>query len=130
MGIQPSFFDPEPPSGPGLVRFGTSSFSSPDWVGSFYPRGTRPSDFLRHYATQFDTVEVDATYYAIPAPETVDRWIDKTPPEFALAAKFPRTIVHAGMGPAPDAERVLMPDFAYAVVRFFQQLLLQKNLVL
>jgi uncharacterized protein YecE (DUF72 family) len=92
------------------VRFGTSSFSSPDWVGTFYPRGTRASDFLRHYATQFDTVEVDATYYAIPSPETADRWIDKTPAGFSLAAKFPRTIVHAGSGPEPDPRRILVPE--------------------
>ncbi len=67
--MQPGFFDP--PAEPGLVRFGTSSFSAPEWLGTFYPRGTRPADFLRHYATQFDTVEVDATYYHVPGPATV-----------------------------------------------------------
>ena len=44
------------------VRFGTSSFSSEDWVGPFYPAGhARPRRCCRCYAQHFDTVEVDAT---------------------------------------------------------------------
>ena len=97
-----------------LVRFGTSSFASEDWVGPFYPAGTRPADFLRYYATQFDTVEVDSTYYAIPSPRTVDGWVEKTPEHFLLAAKFPRTIVHAGAGAQPDPRLVLDRDATYA----------------
>jgi hypothetical protein len=68
---------PRPPPGP--VRFGTSSFTAPGWVGAFYPEGTRPADFLRCYAREFDTVEVDATYYAVPSARTVDGWAEKTP---------------------------------------------------
>lgn len=96
------------------IRFGTSSFAWADWVGPFYPPGTRPADYLRAYSTQFDVVEVDATYYAIPTPRTVDGWVAKTPPEFRLAAKFPRSITHAGEGARPDARRVLAPEATYA----------------
>lgn len=95
-----------------LVRFGTSSFSSGDWVGPFYPDGTPPSDFLRYYATEFDTVEIDATYYAIPSAATVDGWAEKTPEHFLIAAKFPRSIVHGGEGSRPDPETVLDSDSA------------------
>ena len=63
------------------VRIGTSSWSSEDWKGPFYPRGLRPGDFLAHYATRFDTVECDATFYRIPAPRTVEGWAAKTPEE-------------------------------------------------
>jgi uncharacterized protein YecE (DUF72 family) len=102
------------PYAPGApVRFGTSSFSSADWVGPFYPRGMRPPEFLRHYAQQFCTVEVDATWYAPPDDRLVDGWAEKTPPEFLLCAKFPRGIVHGGEGTAPDARRVLAPDATY-----------------
>ena len=114
MTVQPGFFDAAPTPGPGRVRCGTSSFSASEWVGTFYPRGTRPGDFLRHYATQFDTVEVDATYYHVPARETVDAWADKTPEHFVVSAKFPRAIVHAGSGPAPDPGRLLQRDVTYA----------------
>jgi uncharacterized protein YecE (DUF72 family) len=99
---------------PGLVRFGTSSFSWTDWVGPFYPPGTPPGEFLRYYATQFDTVEVDSTYYAIPADRVVNGWLAKTPPGFKLAAKFPRSIVHGGETRQPDPKRVLDPDATYA----------------
>jgi uncharacterized protein YecE (DUF72 family) len=97
-----------------LVRFGTSSFSWSDWVGPFYPPGTPPGEFLRYYATQFDCVEVDSTYYAIPAERVVDGWLAKTSLGFRLAAKFPRSIVHAGTSRVPDARRVLDPDATYA----------------
>ncbi|NNM34664.1 MAG: DUF72 domain-containing protein [Gemmatimonadetes bacterium] len=97
---------------PGLVRFGTASFSSKDWVGPFYPDGTRPAEFLTYYAKHFDTVEVDATYYAVPDAKVVDGWVAKTPDTFRFAAKFPRTIVHAGGGPMPDAD-VLLTEATY-----------------
>jgi uncharacterized protein YecE (DUF72 family) len=96
------------------VRFGTSSFSSPDWVGNFYPQGTVPRNFLRHYATSFDTVEIDATYYAIPSAQTVSGWVDKTPEHFLVSAKFPRSIVHGGDRSVPDPEIILQPDATYA----------------
>jgi uncharacterized protein YecE (DUF72 family) len=94
----------------GSVRFGTSSFSAQAWVGSFYPPGTPPGDFLRLYAREFDTVEVDATYYAIPSARTVDGWVEKTPEGFLLAAKFPRSIVHGGEAEKPDPNKVLTLD--------------------
>lgn len=95
------------------VRFGTSSFSSKDWVGPFYPRGTAPGAFLSVYAQHFDTVEVDATYYALPSARLVDGWNAKTPEGFLLSAKFPKSIVHGGKTFKPDATRILDPDATY-----------------
>jgi len=96
-----------------LVRFGTSSFSSKDWVGPFYPPGTAPGAFLSRYAEAFDTVEVDATYYALPSARLVDGWQAKTPEGFLLSAKFPKSIVHAGKAARPDPRRLLDPDATY-----------------
>lgn len=96
-----------------LVRFGTSSFSSKDWVGPFYPRLTPPGAFLSVYAQHFDTVEVDTTYYALPSARLVDGWHAKTPDDFLLSAKFPKSIVHAGKTFKPDATRILDPDATY-----------------
>ena len=95
----------------GIARYGTSSWSEKSWVGPFYPERMVPGDFLRFYATQFDTVEADVTYYRIPDRRLVTGWDEKTPPGFALSAKFPRSIVHCGHGPAPDATRLLVPEF-------------------
>jgi uncharacterized protein YecE (DUF72 family) len=76
------------------LRLGTSSWSSEDWVGSFYPPGTPPADYLGVYAQHFDTVEVDSTYYRIPAEAMVRNWGARTPPGFTFAAKFPQVITH------------------------------------
>jgi uncharacterized protein YecE (DUF72 family) len=95
------------------IRIGTSSFSSNDWIGPFYPEKTAPADFLRFYANHFNTVEIDATYYAVPSRQTVIGWKEKTPDSFRFAAKFPRSIVHAGKDSKPDIKKLLAPDFAY-----------------
>jgi uncharacterized protein YecE (DUF72 family) len=89
------------------LRLGTSSWSEKSWVGAFYPEGTQPADFLSYYATRFPAVEADVTYYRVPSTQMVRGWARKTPPDFRLAAKFPRSIVHCGDGPAPDATRLL-----------------------
>jgi uncharacterized protein YecE (DUF72 family) len=79
---------------PNILRIGTSSFSAEGWIGSFYPERVRPRDFLSYYATQFDTVEVDSTFYITPSISTVKGWNAKTPPGFVFAAKVPQVITH------------------------------------
>ena len=76
------------------LRIGTSSWSSNDWRGPFYPEGTIAVDFLGLYAEHFDTVECDATFYRIPTAKTVDGWRDRTPPGFLFSAKLPQEITH------------------------------------
>ena len=76
------------------VRIGTSAFTAAGWEGSFYPRGLKPADYLSFYATKFDTVEVDSTFYRTPSPSTVKGWYSKTPKGFLFAAKVPQTITH------------------------------------
>lgn len=78
---------------PGL-RVGTSSWSSDDWVGAFYPAGTKPANYLSEYAKHFDTVEIDSTYYRTPSASMVKNWRDRTPAGFLFAAKVPQTITH------------------------------------
>jgi uncharacterized protein YecE (DUF72 family) len=76
------------------LRIGTSSWSSADWRGPFYPAKARPAEYLALYAEHFDTVECDATFYGIPAASTVDGWRAKTPEGFLFAAKLPQEITH------------------------------------
>jgi uncharacterized protein YecE (DUF72 family) len=73
---------------------GTQGWNYADWVGPFYPAGTRQVDFLRVYARAFDTVEVDSTFYAIPSSRTVRGWAERVPPEFRFALKLPRDLTH------------------------------------
>jgi uncharacterized protein YecE (DUF72 family) len=60
----------------------------------FYPHGTRTAEMLDTYARAFETVEVDSTFYAVPAPTTVEQWARRTPAGFTFALKLPRTITH------------------------------------
>jgi uncharacterized protein YecE (DUF72 family) len=76
------------------IRVGTSAFTAEGWVGSFYPRGMKPAEYLSYYATQFDTVELDSTFYRTPALSTVKGWYAKTPPGFVFAVKVPQVITH------------------------------------
>ena len=94
----------------GELQYGTASWSEESWEGVFYPKGTAPGDYLTYYASQFTTVEANVTYYRIPSPHMVSAWDRKTPDGFILAAKFPRSIVHAGKGPRPDSAVLLDPD--------------------
>jgi len=77
-----------------LLRLGTSSFTANGWNLSFYPPGMHSRDYLTFYATQFDALEVDATFYAIPAISTVQGWYNKTPANFLFALKTPQEITH------------------------------------
>jgi uncharacterized protein YecE (DUF72 family) len=76
------------------IRLGTSAFTAAGWEGAFYPAGMKPAEFLSYYATKFDTVEVDSTFYRTPAISTVKGWYAKTPPGFLFAAKVPQAITH------------------------------------
>jgi uncharacterized protein YecE (DUF72 family) len=76
------------------LHLGTSSWSSEDWAGVFYPEGTAPADLLTEYAKHFNTVEVDSTFYRAPSPSMVKNWAKRTPPGFLFAAKIPRSITH------------------------------------
>jgi uncharacterized protein YecE (DUF72 family) len=76
------------------IRLGTSAFTAAGWEGAFYPAGMKPAEFLSYYATKFDTVEVDSTFYRTPAVSTVKGWYAKTPPGFLFAAKVPQVITH------------------------------------
>jgi uncharacterized protein YecE (DUF72 family) len=76
------------------IRLGTSAFTAAGWEGSFYPEGMKAAEYLHYYAQRFDTVEVDSTFYRIPAPAVVRRWNEQTPKGFLFAAKVPQTITH------------------------------------
>ena len=77
-----------------VIRLGTQGWNYDDWVGPFYPSGTRAADFLTTYARAFDTVEVDSTFYAIPPAKTVRGWAGRVPDRFTFALKLPQEITH------------------------------------
>jgi len=80
----------------GELRVGCSSWTSDAWNGRLYPPGLPPGQRLPYYARFFDTVEVDATYYAIPARAMVRGWAHRTPDSFQFALKLSRELMEQG----------------------------------
>ena len=74
------------------LRLGTCGWSHPDWKGVFYPPGTK--DELAYYASRFDAVEVDTTYYRLPSARMVSSWYRRTPEGFLFCPKLPGEITH------------------------------------
>ena len=72
---------------PGLY-VGTSGWSYPTWRPDFYPAGTKPGEFLGHYAERLPSVELNSTGYRIPAEEQFRRWAEQTPEGFRFAVKM------------------------------------------
>jgi len=66
------------------------------WVGSFYPSGTKPADYLRAYTRRLTTVEGNTTFYAVPSQKTLQQWVAETPETFRFCPKLPRAISHTG----------------------------------
>src|SRR5205814_10562919 len=76
------------------IWIGTSGYSYPDWVGGFYPRGTRPNRMLDHYCGHFPLVELNFTFYRLPTPSMLARLADQTPAGFQFLVKMPRSLSH------------------------------------
>jgi uncharacterized protein YecE (DUF72 family) len=76
------------------VRIGCSGWNYKDWREAFYPKGVPQSRWLEYYASEFDTVEVNATFYRLPTRETVANWVEQTPDGFQFAIKASRYLTH------------------------------------
>lgn len=87
------------------IRIGTSGYHYKDWVGRYYPAGTKANEMLAHYRHDFDTVELNNTFYQLPNESTFDNWRDSTPANFRYAVKGSRFITH--MIKLKDAQRGL-----------------------
>lgn len=77
-----------------MIRMGTSGFSYDDWIGPVYPQDLPRNQWLPYYATLFDTVELNVTYYRIPSMKVVKGWVERTPPGFVFTVKAHRSLTH------------------------------------
>jgi uncharacterized protein YecE (DUF72 family) len=98
----------------GIIRVGTCSWAEKSLIesGTFYPVGaTSPEQRLKHYASYFDTVEVDSSFYAIPTSRMVSAWAERTPPGFLFHVKAYGALTGHGIAPAtlPPELRELLP---------------------
>jgi uncharacterized protein YecE (DUF72 family) len=80
---------------PGKVFIGTSGWNYKHWShGRFYPRSCPQSEWLAFYARHFGTVEINNSFYRLPAPQAFAAWAKKTPADFIFAVKVSRFITH------------------------------------
>jgi len=75
-------------------RVGCSGWNYKHFREVVYPKGLPASRWLEHYATLFDTVEVNSTFYRLPRKESVARWVEQTPPGFLFSVKASRYLTH------------------------------------
>jgi uncharacterized protein YecE (DUF72 family) len=76
------------------ILVGTSGFDYSDWRGPFYPRFIRSSERLAFYAQHFETVELNVTFYRMPAARAFRGWRDAVPDGFVFAVKASRYLTH------------------------------------
>ncbi len=87
----------------GELRIGTSGYQYDHWRGVFYPIEVPKKRWLEHYAREFDTVEINSTFYRLPTRETFAAWRRQTPPGFRYAVKMSRFATHMKKLKDPDA---------------------------
>jgi uncharacterized protein YecE (DUF72 family) len=89
------------------VYVGTSGWVYQDWRGVFYPPDLRQREELAFYARSFGTVEINSTFYGLPAEATIDRWASAVPDDFCFAPKMSQFLTHRKRlrDPADPVER-------------------------
>jgi uncharacterized protein YecE (DUF72 family) len=73
---------------------GTSGYSYKEWLGHFYPEKLPATEMLRYYAERFATVEINNTFYRMPAESMLAQWSQQVPDHFTFTLKAPRRITH------------------------------------
>jgi uncharacterized protein YecE (DUF72 family) len=77
-----------------MIFVGTSGFKFDDWKGHFYPEDLKEKDWLNHYGTRFNCLEVNSTYYRLLHPATFFHMAKKVPDDFLFTVKAYRTLTH------------------------------------
>jgi uncharacterized protein YecE (DUF72 family) len=108
----------------GRVLVGTASWTDPTMTaaGVFYPLGADTAEErLHYYASTFPVVEVDATYYALPAERTAQLWVDRTPPDFTFDIKAHALMTGQGTETKrlPKSIREALPEELQAKPRIY-----------
>jgi len=96
----------------GEIRIGCSGWNYGHWRKRVYPKGLPPRRWLQHYATLFDTVEVNATFYRLPTRSAVAGWVEGSPPGFLFAVKASRYLTHIKR----------LTDLGQGVHRFYERI--------
>ena len=101
------------------IYIGCSVWTDRSFVGKVYPQGTPAKNFLKIYCQQFNTVELNTTFYSIPSVEKVKKWKEVATPGFQFCPKISRSISHSNN---IDQQRHILDIFLEAVLHFEQAL--------
>ena len=94
------------------LHLGTAGWSYPDWVGPFYPDGTKRGDMLARYVRRFSAVELDSSFYGIPSESSIATWAERSSETFLICPKFPQEISHERfLVDCDDTHRVFVERF-------------------
>jgi uncharacterized protein YecE (DUF72 family) len=77
-----------------MIYVGTSGFSYDDWVGPYYPEGLNKTEWLSFYAREFNTMELNSSYYGVPTTFAMERMAQKTPDGFQFTVKAHQDMTH------------------------------------
>ena len=94
------------------VRIGCSGWNYAHWRERVYPKGLPAGRWLEHYATLFDTVEVNTTFYRLPRREAVASWVEGSPAGFLFSVKASRYLTHVRR----------LRDMDRGVARFYERI--------
>lgn len=90
------------------IKVGCTGWSYQGWIGPFYPKTMKESDYLKHYSSVFNITEVNSTFYRIPSQPMTQKWYDDTPHDFIFTAKLPKIITHDNrLKPGPYLDQFL-----------------------
>ena len=80
------------------LRFGTPAWGRKEWVGKLYPEKAKATEFLKHYASYYTTIELNTSHYRIPSLDQVTKWRSQVSSDFLFCAKVYQGISHERMG--------------------------------
>ena len=103
------------PARAGTIRIGISGWRYEPWRGTFYPKGLRQQDELKHAASALTSIEINGTFYSLQTPESFKRWADDVPDGFVFSVKGPRFITH--LRRLQDSGPALANFFASGILR-------------
>lgn len=98
-----------------MIKVGTAGYSYADWVGPFYPEGTKSTGMLEYYSLFFNFVEVNSTYYHMPGLKLFEGMNKKTPDSFKFAVKLFGGFTHERSSGQTEAEK-----FKYSLAPILQ----------
>lgn len=93
-----------------MICVGTCGYSYKDWIGPFYPEGTKDSQMLEYYSANMDFVELNSSFYHMPGLKLFEGITKKTPDDFKVAVKLYQGFTHLR-----DSDSAAADSFMYSV---------------